>query len=60
MVAKEYQRGKALNLASGFAIDDTIDPADTRAWVANMLASYRPGPARQDRNGKRRPVVDAW
>ena len=60
MVAKEYQRGKALNLASGFAIDDTIDPAETRAWVANMLASYRPGPAREDRNGKKRPVVDAW
>ena len=60
MVAKEYQRGKALNLASGFAIDDTIDPADTRAWLANMLASYRPVSAVTERGGKKRPLVDAW
>ena len=57
MVAKEYQRGKALNLASGFAIDDTIDPAETRFWLANLLASIRPRPVTP---GKKRPIVDAW
>ncbi|MGD9754891.1 MAG: acyl-CoA carboxylase subunit beta, partial [Acidimicrobiia bacterium] len=53
----EYRRGKAINLASGVAIDDTIDPAETRAWLANLLASVRP-PAPRD--GKKRPIVDAW
>ncbi|MEL7158087.1 MAG: carboxyl transferase domain-containing protein, partial [Actinomycetota bacterium] len=41
LVAKEYKRGKALNHATGFAIDDTIDPADTRHWLANIMASLR-------------------
>jgi len=60
MVAKEYQRGKALNLASGFAIDDTIDPADTRGWLANLLDSYRSVSSVTERGGKKRPLVDAW
>ncbi len=30
MVASMYQRGKALNNASHFGIDDVIDPAETR------------------------------
>ncbi len=57
MVARAYQGGKALNQASYFAIDDTIDPADTRWWLANLLASIRP-PA--PRTGKKRPGIDAW
>jgi acetyl-CoA carboxylase carboxyltransferase component len=57
LVAKEYQRGKALNYSTGFAIDDTIDPADTRFWLANLLAAQRPPAPRQ---GKKRPAIDAW
>ena len=57
LVAKAYRSGKALNYASGFAVDDTIDPADTRFWVANLLKSLRP-PA--PRTTKKRPFVDAW
>ena len=57
LVAKEYRRGKALNHAAGFAIDDTIGPADTRHWVANLLASLRP---RATRVGKKRPNIDSW
>jgi acetyl-CoA carboxylase carboxyltransferase component len=57
LVAKEYQRGKALNYSTGFAIDDTIDPADTRFWLANLLAAQRPPVPRQ---GKKRPAIDAW
>lgn len=56
-VAKEYERGKALNNATFFGIDDTIDPADSRRWVANLLSSVRV-PAH--REGKKRPVIDAW
>ena len=57
MVARAYERGKALNNASGFGIDDAIDPAETRFWLANLLSSIRP-PAPRD--GKKRPAIDAW
>ena len=57
MVADAYQRGKALNYASLFSVDDTIDPADTRHWVTNLLKSVRPG---TKRSGKKRPSIDAW
>ena len=57
MVARAYQGGKALNQAAYFAIDDTIDPADTRWWLANLLSSIRPPVLR---TGKKRPAIDAW
>ncbi|MGH1488030.1 MAG: carboxyl transferase domain-containing protein [Acidimicrobiales bacterium] len=57
LVEKQYARGKALNHATGFAVDDTIDPADTRHWVANTMTSMRP-PA--PRYGKKRAAIDGW
>ena len=57
MVAAAYEQGKALNQASLFHVDDTIDPAESRFWLASLLRSIRPAPPRA---GKRRPVVDAW
>ena len=57
LVEKEYKRGKALNHATGFAIDDTIDPAETRHWLANIMASLRPPPPR---DGKKRSAIDGW
>ena len=57
MVARAYERGKAINNAAVFGIDDTIDPADTRYWMANLLASIRPP---EPRTGKKRAAVDAW
>jgi acetyl-CoA carboxylase carboxyltransferase component len=56
-VAAAYESGRAIRLANAFSIDDAIDPADTRYWLANMLASLRP-PA--PREGKKRPFIDAW
>jgi acetyl-CoA carboxylase carboxyltransferase component len=56
-VANAYERGKAINNATGFGIDDTIDPAESRFWVANLLRSIRPPPPRA---GKKRPNIDAW
>ena len=54
----EYARVLGLELnASGFGIDDAIDPAETRFWLANLLASIRP-PA--PREGKKRSAIDAW
>jgi len=43
--------------SQSFPIDDTIDPAETRFWLANLLSSIRP-PAPRD--GKKRPMIDAW
>lgn len=57
MVAKLYERGKALNIATHFNIDDVIDPADSRRWIAAALRST-PAPSR--RAGKKYPFVDTW
>src|ERR1017187_996803 len=46
MVAALYQRGKALNVATHFAVDDVIDPADSRRWIIGALRSTPP-PARR-------------
>ena len=57
MVARAYERGKALNEASHFGVDDTIDPADSRFWVTSLLKSVRPAPPRE---GKKRSAIDGW
>jgi acetyl-CoA carboxylase carboxyltransferase component len=57
MVAHLYERGKALSIATIFGVDDTIDPADTRPWLANLLSSIQPSPRPP---GKRRPGIDPW
>jgi acetyl-CoA carboxylase carboxyltransferase component len=56
-VAQMYERGKALNTASLFELDNVIDPAETRAWVISGLNSVPPPAAR---TGKKRPFVDGW
>ena len=56
-VAQMYERGKALNTASLFELDNVIDPADTRKWVLSGLNSVPPAPPRA---GKKRPFVDGW
>lgn len=57
LVAKAYDNGKALNMASYLEIDAVIDPADSRAWLLRGLAAT-PRPAR--REGRKRPFVDTW
>jgi acetyl/propionyl-CoA carboxylase alpha subunit/acetyl-CoA carboxylase carboxyltransferase component len=57
MVARAYENGKALNQATTYAIDDVIDPADTRRWVVGGLRSLPPAPAR---TGKKLRWIDAW
>jgi acetyl-CoA carboxylase carboxyltransferase component len=39
LVAESYERGKALNVATVFEIDDVIDPADTRTVLIRALVS---------------------
>ncbi|HEY1832716.1 MAG TPA: carboxyl transferase domain-containing protein [Acidimicrobiales bacterium] len=57
MVARAYEHGKALNVATHFEIDDVIDPAATRARYLHALRSSPPRPAGE---GQRRPFVDTW
>lgn len=57
MVARMYERGKALNIATYFEIDDVIDPADSRRWISAVL---RAAPAPPSRAGKKRPCIDTW
>jgi acetyl-CoA carboxylase carboxyltransferase component len=57
LVTRAYERGKALSMATNLEIDDVIDPADSRARVAAILASLPPIPPQE---GKRRPFLDAY
>jgi acetyl-CoA carboxylase carboxyltransferase component/biotin carboxyl carrier protein len=57
LVAKAYDNGKALNMASYLEIDAVIDPADSRAWLLRGL-NAAPRPPRRD--GKKRPFIDTW
>jgi acetyl-CoA carboxylase carboxyltransferase component len=57
-VAAAYERGQGINMAAYGEIDDVIDPADTRRWIA-MLFDEQSGQWWR-RAGKRRPYVDAW
>jgi len=57
MVKRMYDHGKAVSTASHFEIDDVIDPADSRRWIARALAASPPS---LPRTGKKRPCVDAW
>ncbi|HEV7732448.1 MAG TPA: carboxyl transferase domain-containing protein, partial [Candidatus Binatia bacterium] len=56
MVARMYEIGKGVNMASHFEIDDVIDPMDSRRWILGAVREWRPAP----RAGKKRPCVDTW
>ena len=43
LVAAQYAKGRAINMAATLEIDAVIDPADTRRWVATILAASKPG-----------------
>ncbi|MYF30830.1 MAG: biotin/lipoyl-binding protein, partial [Gammaproteobacteria bacterium] len=52
------ERARAVNSGgTNYGVDDVIDPADTRAWIAQGLESI-PKPA--PRTEKKRPNVDTW
>ena len=57
LVAAAYERGSALTAGASFAVDDVIDPADSRRWIARTLDSVPPPPAR---DGKKRRNIDTW
>ena len=57
MVERMYTHGKAVNTASHFEIDDVIDPADSRRWIASALRAV---PAPPVRTTRKRPNIDTW
>jgi acetyl-CoA carboxylase carboxyltransferase component len=57
-VAAAYEHGEGLNMAAYGEIDDVIDPADSRRWIATLFDP--PVVDWRKRAGKRRPNVDAW
>ena len=58
-VAAAYERGRGLNMAAYGEIDDVIDPADSRRWIATLFDERSPASG-GTRPGKRRPNIDAW
>jgi acetyl-CoA carboxylase carboxyltransferase component len=57
-VAGAYEHGRGLNMAAYGEIDDVIDPADSRRWIATLFDEA--AATWWERPGKKRPFVDAW
>jgi acetyl-CoA carboxylase carboxyltransferase component len=57
-VAAAYEHGRGLNMAAYGEIDDVIDPADSRRWIATLFDAH--GGGWWQSPGKKRPYVDAW
>ena len=54
LVAAQYERGSAINMAATLEIDAVIDPAQTRAWLLRGLQTQRELPL------ARGLAIDAW
>jgi acetyl-CoA carboxylase carboxyltransferase component len=52
-----YDNAKAVNAVMGGGIDDVIDPAETRRWLANSLRRL---PLVAPRTTKKYPYIDPW
>ena len=57
MVAAAYARGRALSTATYFEVDEVIDPADSRKFVATALLGAERRPRHEH---KKRPNIDTW
>jgi acetyl-CoA carboxylase carboxyltransferase component len=57
-VAAAYEHGQGVNMAAYGEIDDVIDPADSRRWIATLFDEST-GQWRR-REGKKRPNIDTW
>lgn len=56
-VARAYDAAKAVNAGVGGGIEDVIDPAETRNWIANSLRRLPPVTPRTE---KKYPYIDPW
>jgi acetyl/propionyl-CoA carboxylase alpha subunit/acetyl-CoA carboxylase carboxyltransferase component len=57
MTGIAYDSAKAVNASAGGGIDDVIDPAETRSWIASSLKLVPPMPVR---TAKKYPYIDTW
>jgi len=57
LVARAYERSRAIHQGVSFQVDDVVDPADTRFWIVNGLRTV---PAPAPRQHKKRANVDTW
>jgi acetyl-CoA carboxylase carboxyltransferase component len=57
-VVAAYEHGEGVNMAAYGEIDDVIDPADSRRWIATLFDESSGQWWR--REGKKRPNIDAW
>jgi acetyl-CoA carboxylase carboxyltransferase component len=58
-VDEQYRNGEAMNMAATLEIDAVIDPATTRDWLVNGLASAsRMGAGQAGQRDHR--FVDTW
>ena len=57
MVAAAYAHGKAMARGAYPALDDVIDPADTRRWIVGGLKALPPFPPRTE---KKLRWIDSW
>ncbi|WP_404363011.1 carboxyl transferase domain-containing protein [Marinobacter sp.] len=63
MVARAYEQGKGMNMASFLEIDAVIDPAETRHWLSRGLKSVPAGATGRPRQGADRCTdgfIDTW
>ena len=56
-VARAYESAKAVNAGTGGGLDDVIDPAETRTWIARSLKRLPPVAPRAE---KKYPYIDTW
>ncbi len=56
-VAHAYETAKAVNAGVGGGLDDVIDPAETRTWIAMGLRSQPPS---EPRTEKKHAYIDTW
>ncbi len=57
MVTQAYAHGKAMARGAYPALDDVIDPADTRKWIVGALKALPPTPPRTE---KKLRWIDSW
>lgn len=57
LVARAYERSKAIHQGVSFGVDDVIDPMDSRRWLVSGLASVPPPAPRHE---KKRRNIDTW
>jgi acetyl/propionyl-CoA carboxylase alpha subunit/acetyl-CoA carboxylase carboxyltransferase component len=60
LVARSYERGKAISVAQALEIDAVIDPVESREWIVRGLKSIGPRDRSPDQSNGRRRFIDTW